>query len=116
MPCDVLEEHPAGPDFADDPGDVGPEVPLVVFALSLPGLAERLAWVSGKDGVDRAAHLAPVEGGDIIPDGGRGEVSGELCGDNALSGVLVPFDKASRVGLRFGQHEAHIEATGSGAQ
>ena len=116
MASDVFEKHPSGLDFSDDPGNVGPQVALVVFAAALSCMAERLTRVSGKDGVDRASEGASVECGDIIPYGGWGEISGPLCGNDALACVLIPFDKASCVEAGLGKHEAHIKATGSGAE
>ena len=116
MTSDVFEENPSGFDFADDPGNVGPQVPLVVFALALSRMAERLAGVSGKDGVDDASERPSVEGGNVIPDGCRGEVSCALCGDDCRAGVFFPFDKASGVGLRLCQLQSHIKATGARAK
>lgn len=87
MSRDVFEEHPFGADFADDPGNVWPEVALVLVAFSLPCGAERLAGVSGKDGVDCAPEGSAVEGGDIIPDWCGGEVSGPLTSDDGASGI-----------------------------
>jgi hypothetical protein len=116
VPRDVFEEYPFGLHFPDDAGDVGPEVAGIVGTLALSCGAERLAGVSGKDGVDRAPQLPPVKAGDIIPDGSRGEVSGALSCDDCGSGMFFPFDKASGVGIRLGQHEAHIKATGARAK
>ena len=116
MAGDVFEEHPAGFDFADDPGDVGPEVAFVVGSFALSGLAEWLAGVSGKHGVDCASQWSPVKGCDIIPNRGGGEVSGALGGDDGLPRVIIPFDKCAGVESGFGKHEAHIKATASGAE
>lgn len=116
MACDVFEENPSGLNFADDPSNVGPQMALVVFAPALSCMAERLARVSGKDGVDCSAQDAAIECCDIIPNRGGGEVSATLCGNDPLAGVFVPFDKASGVGTRLGQHEAHIKATGARAK
>lgn len=116
MTGDVFEEHPGWLDLADDAGDIWPQVPLVVGPAALPGHAEGLAGVSCQDGVDRAAQGAPVEGGDIIPDRGGGEVSGPLGCDDGAAWVFFPFDKASGVETGLGQHEAHIKATGSCAE
>lgn len=117
MSGDVLEKAPAEawPKFGDDPLNVGPEVSLVVFAFPLSRLAERLAGVSGEDGVDRSGEGLGVEGGNVIPDRGWGEVSGPLGGDECGSWVFLPLDEASCVELRLCKHEAHIKATGSGA-
>lgn len=82
MACDVFEKDPFGADFADDPGNVGPEVALVGVSFSLPGMAERLAGISRKHGVESASEGLAVESGEIIPDRGGGEVSGPLGGDD----------------------------------
>ena len=52
MPRDVFEEDPFRLDFADDAGDIWPQVPLVVGAPALSGLGEWLAWIACEDGVD----------------------------------------------------------------
>lgn len=118
MPGDVFEKDPSQswPKFVGNSCDIGPEVPLVVGSLSLSGHAEWLAWVSGKEGVDRATEGPPVKGGNIIPDRGGGEVSGPLGGDDGPPGVILPFNKASRVEAWFGEHEAHIKATAACAE
>ena len=83
MASDVFEEDPfeAVAELANDPGDVGPEVTLVVRAPAASCLAERLAWVSGKEDVEGAGKWSCVECGNVIPDRGGGEVSGALCRD-----------------------------------
>jgi hypothetical protein len=113
---DVFEKDPFGIDFADDAGNVWPEVAFVICAFAISGGAERLAGISGKHCVDRAVQGPSVKGGDIIPDRRGREVSGALCGDDGVSRVLLPFDKASRVEIRLCKHKAHIKATGSGTQ
>jgi hypothetical protein len=112
----VFEEHPSGFDLADDPGHLRPQVPLVVGSLALSGCAERLARVSGKDGIKGAAERSPVEGGDIIPDRGGGEVSGPLGGDEDGAGPFLPLDEAAGVESRLGKHEAHIQASAACAE
>lgn len=113
---DVFKEDPFWFDLSDDPRDVWPYVTLVVGSLSLSRHAEWLAGVSGEDGVDRPAPRLPVEGGDVIPDWGGGEVSGALRCDDAVPWVFGPFDPAAGVEFWLGKHEAKIEASGSGAQ
>ena len=116
MPGDVFKEHPFGFDFPDDAGDVGPEVAGIVSPLALSCGREWLAGVSGKHGVDRAAPRLSVEAGKIIPDRGRGEVSGPLGGNECLARVGFPFDKTAGVESGFGKHEAHVKATCSGTK
>jgi len=116
MTSHVLEEDPYGPTLRDDAGDVGPQVPLVVGSLSLSCGAERLAGISCENGVDRAPEGLGVERGEVVPDGGGGEVSGPLGGDDGLPRVWLPFDKATGVEAGLCEHKAQIKATGSGAE
>jgi len=84
MTGDVFEEDPAQAvaKLSDDAGDVGPEVARIVCPESLPGLAERLTRVASQQGVDRTCKWPGVKGCEIVPDRGRGKVSGPLgCDD-----------------------------------
>jgi len=114
MSFNIFEEYPSGVDLSDNSGHVGPEVALIVGTLALAGGAERLAGISGEDGVDVPAPGLPVETGDIVPDRGGREVSGPLGSDEALLGVCLPLDVTARVEAGFGEHEAHVEATAAG--
>jgi len=116
MTGDVFKEDPSGSDLADDAGDFGPQVPFVVFALALSGGGKWLAWIAREDRVDVSAPRSAVEGANIIPDRGGGEISGSLRGDEGLSGIVFPFDMASRVESGLSEHEAHVEATAAGTQ
>lgn len=118
MACDVFEEKPfeGWPKFSGDTGDVGPQVAGVVLAKPLSCHAERLAWVSGNEGVDCPGKGSGVKCGKVVPDRGRGEVSGPLGGNDCASGIFLPLDKATGVESGFGKHEAHIKATGSCAE
>jgi hypothetical protein len=118
VPRDIFEEAPpqAFAKFADDPFDVWPQVPFVVFAFSLTCVAEWLAGVSGKQCIDCAGEGLGVECCDVIPDWCGREVSGPLCCDEGLSGVFFPFDKTSCVKVGFCEHKAHIKASGSCAE
>jgi len=48
----VFEEHPLGAAFADDAGDVGPEVAGIIGATAFASGAEGLAGISGEDDVE----------------------------------------------------------------
>lgn len=109
-PCEVRSKFP------DDPFNVGPEMPLVLFPAPLSGLTERLAGVSGDEGVDSTGEGAGVEGGDVVPDRGGPEVSGVLRGDEAAPWVFLPFDKTPGVESGLGEHEAHIKASAARAE
>ena len=116
MSRDVFEKDPfkARSEFAGASGDLGPEMPFIVLAEPLAGGAERLAGVSGKQGVDAASPWPGVEGAQIVPDWGRGEVSGPLAGDEAFLLVWLPFDEAASVEAWLCEHETHVEATAAG--
>lgn len=116
MAFNVLEEYPSGRAFSDNSGHVWPQVAFIVGAPSLAGVAEGLAGVASKHGVDMPPPWSPVEGPQVIPDRRGGEVSGTLAGDKDLPGVFLPLDPASRVESWLGEHEAHVEATASGTQ
>jgi hypothetical protein len=116
VPGDVFEEHPFGTAFADDAGNLGPEVAGIVGAAALPGRAERLAGVACQDGVESAAEGSGVEGPQVGPDRGMGEVACALGGDEDASGVLLPFDEGAGVIAGFGKHEAQIKASAACAE
>ncbi len=118
MPGDVFEENPveAGAEFTGDPGNIGPEMALVIGPLALPSGAERLAGVSGEKGVEGSGERPSVEGCEVVPDRGRGEVSGLLGGDEDAPRVFLPFDIASRVEAGFRETEAHIQAAAACAE
>ncbi len=113
MARDVFEEDPlkGWPEFTGDPCDMGPQVARIIRSLSLARHAEWLTRIASQQGVDGAGERSGVEGGEVIPDRGRGEVSGALCRDEDAAGVFLPLDKASGVKSRLGEHEAHIEAS-----
>ena len=116
MPGDVFEEDPFGAAFADDPGDVGPEMAGIVGAAAPSGRAEGLAGIACEDGVEGAAEGASVEAAQVGPDRGRGEVSGCLRGDDDRLWPLLPLDKGASVIAGFGEHEAQIKASAACAE
>jgi len=81
---DVFEKDPAQAvaKLSDDAGDVGPEVARIVGPKALPGLAERLTRIASQQGVDGSCKWLGVEGCEIVPDRGCGEVACALgCDD-----------------------------------
>lgn len=116
MTCDVFEEHPFGLAFADDAGDLGPEVSGVLGACALACGAEGLARISGQHRVEGAAEAAGVEGPQIVPDRRRGEIPRALGRDEHGSRPVLPFDEGAAVITGFGKHEAHIQASAAGAE
>ena len=67
VPWHVLEEDQRRRGLFDDPSDVRPEVARVVGTTSVPGDAERLAGVAGRDEIHASAPRAAVEGREIVP-------------------------------------------------
>ena len=107
---DVLEKNPLRAAFLDDAGDLGPEVAGIVGPTALSGGAEGLAGVSGEDRVEYSAKGAGIEAAQIVPDRGRGEISGALGRDEHSLGPVFPFDEGAGVIAGFGEHEAQIKA------
>ena len=116
MPGDVFEKDPFRAAFADDPGNVGPEVAGIVGATALSGRAEGLAGISGKDSIERAAEGAGVEAAQVGPDRGRGEIPRALGGDEDRPWPVLPFDKGAGVIAGLGEHEAQIKASAACAE
>ena len=116
MPGDVFEKDPFGAAFADDPGNVGPEVAGIVGATALSGRAEGLAGISGKDSIERAAEGAGVEAAQVGPDRGRGEIPRALGGDEDRPWPVLPFDEGAGVVTGLGEHEAQIHASAACAE
>jgi hypothetical protein len=100
VPGDVFEEDPLGAAFADDTGNIWPEVAGIVCATALSGGAERLAGISCQN----------------VPDWCGREISCALGGDEDTAGPVLPFDKCAGVETGFGQHEAHIQASAACAE
>jgi hypothetical protein len=116
MPGDVFEEHPFGGTFADDTGDLGPEVAGVIGAAPLSGGAEGLAGIPGKHRVKDAAEGPGVKAAQIVPDRSGCEIPSALGRDEHGAGPLFPFDKGAGVIARFGQHDAQIKASAACAE
>lgn len=115
---DVFEEDPpeGWTEFPGDPGDIRPEMAFIVGTLALSSGAEWLAGVSGKQGVEGSGEVAGIEGGDIVPDRGVGQVSGALGGNEGLTGICLPFDVAAGMEARLRETEAHIQAPAACAE
>ena len=116
MAGDVFEEDPFGAAFADNPGDLGPEVAGIVRAAALAGCAEGLAGISGQHDVEGAAEGAGIETAQIVPDRSRGEIPGALGGDEHRSRPVLPFDEGAGVISGLGEHEAQIQASAACAE
>lgn len=116
MPGDVFEESPFGAAFADDAGDVGPEVARIVGAAALSGRAEGLAGISCENGIEGAAEGPGVEAAQVGPDRGRGEIPCALGGNEDSARPVLPFDEGAGVIAGLGEHEAQIKASAACAE
>ena len=112
----VFEEDPLGDAFPDNPGDFGPEVAGIIGTAALSGGTERLAGISGQDDVEGLVEGAGIEGPQIVPYRGWGEVPGTLGGDEDGAGVSLPFDEGAGVKAGFGEHDAQIQASAACAE
>lgn len=116
MMGDIFEEHEGRLDLANDPRNVGPEVPRVVRAPAFARDRERLARISRSNDVHRAAPRAAVEAGNIVPD--RCRIQGRLfhpCHENGC-GVGFPFDMAHSSISGHGDGEPEVEPACAGAE
>ena len=113
---DVFEEHPFRAAFADDAGDLGPEVPGIVGTATFARRAEGLAGISGEDDVEGTAEAPGIETAQIIPDWRWGEIASALGGNEDGSGIGLPFHEGAGVKTGFGQHEAQIKASAACAE
>lgn len=116
VPGDVFEEDPFRAAFADDTGDVGPEMAGIIGATTLSGRAEGLTRVACEDGIEGPAEGQRVEAAQVGPDRGRGEIPCALGGDEDRPWPVFPFDKSTGVIAGLGEHEAQIKASAACAE
>jgi hypothetical protein len=116
VPLDVLGEDDARLDLADDPLDLGPQVPGVGLPAALPGEAEGLAGITGREEMNAAAPRSAVEGSQIVPD--RCLIQGRVRHPGHESGRSVgfPLDETHSAIAGLGDGEPEFEAPVSGAQ
>jgi len=116
MMGDILEEDKGRLDFADDAGDMWPEVARVVSAPALARDGERLARIACSDDVHRAAPRAAVEGANVVPDNSL--IQGRVFHprhDNGC-GEGFPFDIAHSTISGQCDGEPEVDATSAGAE
>lgn len=116
VPFDVFAEDPLWLDLAGDAGDFGPKVTRVAVTAAPPGVAEGLAWITGREEMNAAAPRATVEGSQVVPDNSftQGLVR-HPCHESGRS-VAFPLDVTDSSILRFGDVQSEIEAAISGAE
>ena len=113
---DILKEDERRLHFADDAGDMGPEVARVVRAPALARDGERLARIARSDDVHRAAPRAAVEGSNVVPD--RRAIQGRVFHPRHESGCGegFPFDMAHSSISGQGDGEPEVEPASAGAE
>jgi len=116
MMGDILEEYERWFDFADDAGDMRPEVARVVRAAALSRDRERLARIARSDDIHRAAPRAAVEGDNVVPDNSL--IQGRIFHPRHESGCGegFPFDMAHSTISGDGDGEPEVESACAGAE
>ena len=106
---DIFGEHGGRPDLADDPFNLGPQVPGIVLAPAFSGEAERLAGIAGSEDMNAAAPRSAVEGSQIVPD--RRAIQGRVFHPCHESGRCVgfPLDVTHSAISGLGDGEAKFE-------
>ena len=113
---DVFEKDPFRAAFADDAGDIGPEVPVIIGTAALSRCAKGLAGISSQDDVESPAKGTGIEAAQIVPDRGWREIPGALGRDEDGAGPVLPLDEGAGVIAGFGEHEAQIKASAACAE
>ena len=116
MMGDIFEEHEGRRAFADDPGDMRPEVARVIGTPALARHAERLARIARRDEIHRAAPWLAVECGNVVPDNRliQGRVR-HPCHESGRS-VGLPLDMAHSSISGQGEGETEIDPARAGAE
>jgi hypothetical protein len=116
MMGDILKKDKGRLDFADDAGDVRPEVARIVRAPALARDGERLARIARREDVHRAAPRFAVEAGNVVPD--RRAIQGRIFHprhDNGC-GEGFPFDMAHRTISGQCDSEPEVDSSSAGAE
>ena len=116
MSGDVFEETPFGGDFADDPGDVRPEVSGIVCAAPKPAEGERLAGITGRDKMNAAAPRPAIKGFEIVPDRSRSQGRVRHPRHEGGRGKTVSLDITHGAISGFCQMQSEIQSADTGAK
>lgn len=95
---DVLEENPSRLTLSDDPGEVGPEVPLVMGAAALARDGEGLAGIAAVHEIDVASQPASIQGSQVRPD--RGTIQPSV--------LATPNEHVLTVRVRFAEPDGSV--------
>ncbi len=113
---DVFEKDPLGLALPDDAGDFRPEMAGIGGTTAFASGTEGLAGVTGEDDVEGTSEGQGIEAAQIVPDRGRGEISGALGGDEDGAGIAFPLNERAGVEAWFGKHDAQIKASAACAE
>lgn len=116
MAGDVFKEAPFRRDLPNDAGDLGPKVPLVLFAPSETGERERLAGIAGSDDMNTAAPRQAVEGSEIVPDNSRSQGRIRHPCHESGRGETVSLDMTHSEISGFSDVQAKVDASDTGAK
>lgn len=112
----VLQKERSRLAIADDAGDVGPEVSLVLLSATLAGRGERLAREPRHEEIHASTPATSVEGREVGPN--RCFVQKALgharCQDRA--GFDFPLDVADRASAWQSESHAEVEPGDAGAE
>ncbi|BBF70173.1 hypothetical protein SBA_ch1_23730 [Sphingomonas bisphenolicum] len=110
MPFDIFAEHPLGFDFANDAGDIGPQMSGIVGSSPCAGEAEGLAWIAGNDDMNAVAPWSAIEGFEIVPN--RRRCQGRVFHPRHESGrcMSFPLDESHSAISGLCDMQAKIEA------
>lgn len=113
---DVFGEDDAGAHLCDDPLDLGPQVPGIGPAAALPGKAEGLAGITGREDMNAVTPRAAVEGSEIVPH--RRAIQPRVFHPGHESGrsMGLPLDETCSAISGLGDGEPEFEPAISGAQ
>ena len=116
MAGDIFKEAPGGPDFADNAGDVGPEMARIRFAKAVPREREWLARIARRDDMNAVAPRAAVKGPQIVPDRSRSQGLVRHPTHESGRGETVSLDITHSSISGFSEVKAKVKSADSGAK
>jgi hypothetical protein len=116
MMGDIFEKDDGRIAFADNPGDMGPEMAWIGLAKSATRDRERLARVARSEDIHEAAPWSAVEGGKVVPD--RCRIQSLVFHPRHERGRCVgfPLDVTHSPVSGTSDMEAEVETPGTSAQ
>ncbi len=116
MMGDILEEHEWWFDFADDAGDMWPEMARILGAEPSACDGKWLARVACAKKIHRAAPRAAIEGSNVIPDNSL--IQGRVFHPRHESGCGegLPLDIAHSTISGEGKVQSEVEPASAGAE